>query len=82
MNKQLGRLLLASVCCLTAVSAAPAQPWPAPRDDGDDAAHPSHRLLNGGVGDLAGAEDQLARRLHHTQDVQEIQDLVKSLNSD
>ncbi len=81
MNKQLGRLLLAGVCCLAAVSAASAQPWPSPGDNGDDAAHPSHRLLTGGVGDLAGAEDQLARRLHHTQDVQEIQDLVKNLNN-
>ncbi len=77
MNKQLGRLLLAGVCGLTAVSAAPAQPRPSP---GDNADHPSHRLLDSGIGDLAGAEDQLARRLHHTQDVQEIQDLLKKLD--
>ena len=77
MNKQLGRLLLAGVCGLTAVSAAPAQSGPSP---GDNADHPSHRPLDSGIGDLAGAEDKLARRLHHTQDVQEIQDLLKKLD--
>ena len=52
---------------------------PAGGSPDDAAAHPSHRLL-GGVSDLAGAEDLLALRLHHTQDVQEVQDLLKSLH--
>ncbi len=75
MNRQFGRLLLAGVCWGAVASAAPAQSVGSPDDA---AAHPSHRLL-GGVSDLAGAEDLLALRLHHTHDVQEVQDLVKSL---
>ena len=77
MNHPFARLLLAAVCCLVVRSAA-AQTSRAPGDDGD-APHPSHIPLNGGVSDLAGAEDLLARRLHHTHDIQEIQDLVKPL---
>ena len=82
MNKQPGRLLLTGVCCLAVVSAAPAQPWGRSGDNSDNASHPSHRLLDTDIGDLAGAEDQLARRLHHTYDMQEIQDLVKPLLED
>ncbi len=73
MNRQFGRLLLAGVCWGAVASAAPGQSWPSP-DDAE--AHPSHRLLSGGVSDLAGAEDLLAQRLHHTHDLQEIQDFL------
>ena len=81
MNNPFGRLLLSAVCSLAVVSVAPAQPGRSD-DTGDDAPHPSHRRLDGGVGDLAGAEDQLARRLRDTHEVQEIQDLVKPLLDD
>ncbi len=81
MNTQSGRLILAGLFWIAVVSAAPAQTWPQSDDEADGASHSSHRLLSG-VGDLAGAEKQLAERLHHTQDMREIQDLVKPLLDD
>src|SRR4051812_19433535 len=72
------RLLLAGVCGLVVVSAASAQRGPY---IADDAARPSHRTIDG-LGDLSGAEDLLARRLHHTHDLQQLQDLVGPLLND
>ena len=41
----------------------------------DNASLPSHRPIDGGVGDLSQAEDLLARRLHRTHNLQDLQDL-------
>ncbi len=89
MNQRLGRLLLGGLCCLVAASAAQAQhdrfgrspdwrpvrgqphPW------ADNRALPSHRPIDSGVGDLSQAEVLLAQRLHHTHNLQDLQDLLK-----
>ena len=89
MNQQLGRLLLGGLCCLVAASAAQAQydrfgpgpDWPPVRTQphpwADNSSLPSHRPIDSGVGDLSQAEDLLARRLHHTHNLQDLQDLLK-----
>src|SRR5665213_2864733 len=70
MNKQFGRLLLAGVCALIVAPAVSAEDPP-----------PSHRLLpDADFGNLAQAETLLARRLHHTEDIQRLQELVKGLD--
>jgi hypothetical protein len=73
--------MLASVCSLVAVYAAQAQPARPPAS-ADNLQQHSHRLLGIDLGDISQAEDSLARRLHHTQDIQELQDLVKPLLAD
>ncbi len=53
----------------------PSQPPFIPRVD--NAARPSHRPIDSGVGDLSQAEDLLAHRLHRTHNLQDLQDLLK-----
>ncbi|HVS37064.1 MAG TPA: hypothetical protein VMS17_16000 [Gemmataceae bacterium] len=81
MNNKSG-LLLAGVCCLAFASAAKAQVAGRIPVGTDAGAHPSHLPLNIDAGDLEGAEAQLARRLQHAQELQQLQDIVKPLLQD
>jgi hypothetical protein len=71
MNKQFGRLLLAGVCGLIVASAATAE----------DPPRQSHRIFENDFGDLSQAQSLLARRLRHTEDIRNLQELAKELKA-
>ena len=71
MNKQFGRLLLAGVCSLIVASSATAE----------DPARQSHRIFENDFGDLSQAQSLLARRLRHTEDIRDLEELAKALKT-